>query len=361
MKHIDEYRDRDLIKRLADQIKRSAVGNYVFMEVCGGHTSAIHRFGIPSLLPGNIRLISGPGCPVCVTGTDFIDQAIAYSQKEDVIIGTFGDLIKVPGSKSSLEKERMKGADIRILLSALEAFEIAINNPDKKVIFLGIGFETTSPGTAVTIKKTKEAGLENLWLLSAHKIMPPAMEVIVKEGTELDGFICPGHVATVTGSIIFEFLPQKYHLGCVIAGFEPADILMSIIMLIRQVNSKTPEVEIQYKRAVNKEGNVLARRNLTEVFEYCDTTWRGFGVIPSSGLKLRKEFANFDALEIMPVPVIHHEDNPACLCGDILRGLKTPSDCSLFRSICSPENPVGACMVSNEGACNSFFKYNFNE
>ena len=361
LKYIDEYRDKDLVLNLINHIKKSATHNYVFMEVCGGHTSAIHRFGIPSLLPGNIRLISGPGCPVCVTGTDFIDKAIIYSKKEEVIITTFGDLIRVPGSASSLEKEKAMGADIRIVFSGLEALDIARMNPDRKVIFLGIGFETTAPGTAVTIKLAREKGIKNFWLLCAHKVMPPAMEAIIKAGTKLDGFICPGHVATITGSVAFKFIPEKHNMGCVITGFEPSDILQAILMLIRQVNRKAPEVEIQYTRAVTASGNTIAQRNLSEIFEHCNTRWRGFGMIPSSGLKLQKEFEDFDAEKIMPVEISYNEDNPLCICGDILRGLKTPPECSLFKVACSPENPIGACMVSNEGTCNSYYKYLHNE
>jgi hydrogenase expression/formation protein HypD len=361
MKYIEEYRDRDLILKLADHINQSATGNYSFMEVCGGHTSAIHRFGIPSLLPPGINLISGPGCPVCVTSTDFIDKAIFYSKRKDVIVTTFGDLIRVPGSSSSLEKERSQGADIRIVFSGLEALNIAVSNPDRTIIFLGIGFETTAPGTAVTVKQAKEAGLNNFLLLSVHKVMPPVMDTIVKEGIQLDGFICPGHVATITGSRIFKFLPEKYDLGCVIAGFEPSDLLQSILMLVRQINRKSPDVEIQYTRAVTLNGNFIAQRHLSEVFELCDANWRGFGIIPESGLCLKNEFENFDAEKRIPVIINYQEDNPLCICGDILRGLKKPFDCPLFRTVCAPENPIGACMVSPEGACSSFFKYSHNE
>lgn len=357
MKYIDEYRDRDLIMKLAIQIKKSVRGEYAFMEVCGGHTAAIHRFGIPSLLPGNIKLISGPGCPVCVTGTDFIDKAIAYSEKEEVIIATFGDLVRVPGSITSLEKKRSSGADIRIVFSSLDALEIAKLNPDRKVIFLGIGFETTAPGTAVTIKTAEKENISNFHLLSAHKIMPPAMEAIVKEGVVLNGFICPGHVAAVTGSSIFSFIPEKYNIGCVITGFEPTDILHSVLMLIRQVNNNAPDVEIQYKRAVTVNGNALAQSHLKEVFEPCDAHWRGFGIIPSSGLALRNGYKRFDAECAMPVTVMHNEDNIMCICGEILRGKKTPEECLLFKDVCTPENPVGACMVSNEGSCNTWYKY----
>lgn len=357
MKYIDEYRNKDLVMKLTDLINKSVRRDYTFMEVCGGHTAAIHRFGIPSLLPGNIKLISGPGCPVCVTGTDFIDKAIAYSKMEDVIITTFGDLIRVPGSASSLEKEKAAGADIRIVLSGLDALEIARINSEKKVIFLGIGFETTAPGTAVTIKLAEKDYIKNFFLLSAHKVMPPAMEAIIKEGVNLDGFICPGHVATITGSAVFNFIPEKFNLGCVITGFEPADILQSILMLIRQVNRNTPKVEIQYSRAVTVNGNSIAQRHLSEVFEPCNAQWRGFGVIPSSGLMLRKDFERFNVENNIPVRINFQEDNELCICGEILRGLKTPDDCPLFADICFPENPLGACMVSNEGSCNTYYKY----
>lgn len=359
MKYIEEYRNKELILKLADNIKRSVSRKYVFMEVCGGHTSAIHRFGIPALLPPEISLISGPGCPVCVTATDFIDKAIAYSRRENVTIVTFGDLIRVPGSSSSLEKEKIKGADVRIVFSGLEALNIARSEQDKSIIFLGIGFETTAPGTAVTIIKAREEGLNNFLLLSAHKVMPPVMDAIVKNGIRVDGFICPGHVATITGAKIFKFLPERYRLGCVISGFEPTDILQSVLMLVRQINRRLPDVEIQYIRAVTADGNLIAQGQLSEVFEPCDEIWRGFGKIPLSGLRLRKEFENFDAEKRISVTIPQYRDNPSCICGDILRGLKRPYNCRLFRKECTPENPVGACMVSPEGACNTYFKYQY--
>jgi hydrogenase expression/formation protein HypD len=361
VKYIDEYRDKGLILKLAELIKRDADHNYTFMEVCGGHTTAIHRFGIPSLLPENIKLLSGPGCPICVTDISFIDKAIAYSEREDVIITTFGDLIRVPGSGSSLEKERAKGGDIRIVFSGLEALDIAKANSERKVIFLGIGFETTAPGTAVTIKEADRQGIKNFFLLSAHKLMPPAMEVILKEGVELNGFICPGHVAAITGSDAFSFISRKYHIGCVITGFEPVDILQAIYMLVHQVNSNSPDTEIQYTRAVTREGNTIAQRHMNDVFLPGDDLWRGFGKIISSGLRLRKEYERFDAEKVMPVNIKYQENNSLCICGDILRGLKTPPECRLFAGICVPENPVGACMVSGEGACNTYFKYRLNE
>jgi hydrogenase expression/formation protein HypD len=360
MKYIDEFRNKDLITKLAGHIRRSMTRDYVFMEVCGGHTAAIHRFGIPYLLPENLRLISGPGCPVCVTGADFIDTVIAYSRMEDVIITTYGDLIRIPGSSSSLEKEKAAGSDVRIVLSGLDALEIARSNPLKKIIFPGIGFETTAPGTAVTIVQAEKENIANFFLISAHKVMPPAMEAIIKEGARLDGFICPGHVAAITGSMIFDFIPAKFKIGCVITGFEPADIMQSILMLVLQANMNAPKVEIQYSRAVTTEGNLIAQKRLSKVFKTCDEQWRGFGTIKDSGLELREEYDRFNIRKMMPVDIRSQDDEGLCICGDIMRGKKTPEECVLYAGKCVPENPVGACMVSNEGTCNTWYKYRLN-
>jgi len=360
MKYIDEYRNKDLILKLAGHIKKSALAGYTFMEVCGGHTNAIHRFGIPSLLPENIRLLSGPGCPVCVTGKDFIDKVVSCSGMENVIIATFGDLVRVPGSYSSLEKERASGSDIRIVLSALEALDIARKNPDKRIVFPAIGFETTAPGTAVTILNARKEGTDNFSVISSHKIMPPAMEAIIKDGTSIDGFICPGHVSVITGSHIYDFIAGKYNIACVIAGFEPVDLMQAVLMLVNQVNSRKPAVEIQYNRAVTHNGNDLAKEYMQSVFEPCDARWRGLGMIPGSGLRLRKEFGNFDAERILAPVSSLTDDDGQCICGDIFRGIKTPADCPLFGTSCTPDNPEGACMVSGEGACNTWFKYRTN-
>jgi hydrogenase expression/formation protein HypD len=360
MKYIDEFRKKDLITKLAGLIRKSVTRDYTFMEVCGGHTAAIRRFGIPWLLPQNVRLISGPGCPVCVTGTDFIDRTIAYSRIKDVIITTYGDLLRVPGTSSSLEKEKAAGCDVRIVLSGLDALDIARLNPLKRIIFPGIGFETTAPGTAVTILQAEKENIGNFFLLSAHKLMPPAMEAIIKEGARLDGFICPGHVAAITGSKIFDFIPEKFKLGCVITGFEPADILQSILMLVIQTNMNAPAVEIQYSRVVSTEGNLIAQKHLSQVFEPCDEQWRGFGIIRESGLELQKEYDRFNIRKMMPVDIQSKEEEGLCICGDIMRGIKTPADCALFAGTCVPENPVGACMVSNEGTCNTWYKYRLN-
>ncbi len=327
------------------------------MEVCGGHTMAVQKFGIPSLLPDHISLLSGPGCPVCVSGNRFIDHAIALSRLEDLIITTFGDLVRVPGSSSSLEKEKAQGADIRIVYSVLDALRIAGDNPSRKVVFLGIGFETTAPTSAAAIVKASGQNIQNFFLLSSHKVMPPAMEALIDEGVKLDGYIAPGHVSTITGSGIYLEIPEKYGLGCVISGFEPVDLLQSVYMLIRQCEAGTPKVEIQYKRAVKEEGNVKAQKLLSEVFEPADEWWRGLGILKESGLKLKDKYRRFDAVEI-PVDVEKTVEPKGCICGEILKGVKIPKDCKLFGKVCDPSRPVGACMVSNEGACNAWYRYN---
>lgn len=358
MKFIDGYRDHDLIREIVRRIENSATGEYTFLEVCGGHTAAIRRFGIVSILPRNIRLISGPGCPVCVTGKDFIDTLAAYSELDDVIITAFGDLLRIPGTGGrSLEKVKALGSDVRVVFSCLDALETAKRNRNKKVIFAGIGFETTAPGTAVAIKKAKKENLNNFLVLSAHKVMPPAMEAILREGTMLNGFICPGHVATITGADAFDFIPARYNTGCVVTGFEPADILLSILLLIHQVNRGIPAVEIQYSRAVTTSGNMTARKIMNEVFEPCDAEWRGLGIIPVSGLCIRKRYASCDAKVMIPVEVKKEAEDENCICGDILKGISEPADCSLFAKTCTPLNPAGACMVSEEGSCNAWYKY----
>ncbi|MBM3436157.1 MAG: hydrogenase formation protein HypD [Bacteroidetes bacterium] len=358
MKYIDEYRDKELVKKLVDQIKQASKKPIALMEVCGGHTMAIQKFGIPSLLPTNIKLVSGPGCPVCVSDRKYIDQAIAYSRLKDVIVTTYGDLIRVPGSTSSLDEEKANGADIRIVYSVLDALNIAKNNKDKKIIFLGIGFETTAPGSSVGILNAYKDNLKNFFLFSSHKIMPPAMEALIDEGVRLNGYIAPGHVSTITGTSIYNGIPEKYRLGVVISGFEPVDLLKSILMLVNQIEKDDPKVEIAYTRAVRPEGNVKAKQMLEEVFELRDDWWRGLGILPKSGLKIRKKYSGFDAEVQLPVEVEPTREDKGCICGEILKGVKSPKECKLFAKACSPENPVGACMVSNEGACNAFYRYN---
>ena len=327
------------------------------MEVCGGHTMAIQKFGIPSLLPKNIRLLSGPGCPVCVTGREYIDKAVALARQKDVIIATYGDLIRVPGSESTLDMEKANGAQIRMVFSTLEALKIARANPEKKVVFLGIGFETTAPSSAMGIILAEKEKLKNFFVLSSHKVMPPAMSALIDEGVRIDGYIAPGHVSTITGSSIYMDIPNKYGLSVVISGFEPVDLLQSIYMLVKQREDNTPKVEIQYKRVVTPEGNQKALTMMDEVFEPRDDWWRGLGVLPDSGLGIREKYAQYDAEKQFSIKIEPAPEPKGCICGEILKGLKNPKECKLFGKACNPQNPVGACMVSSEGACHAYYKY----
>ena len=357
MKYIDEYRKKGLILAVSEKIRSVSKKKIVLMEVCGGHTMAIHRFGLNSLLPPNIRLISGPGCPVCVSSQHFIDMAMAYSKIPGVIITTYGDLIRVPGSTTSLEKERANGSDVRIVYSVLESLEIAKKNPEKKVIFLGIGFETTAPLTAAAILQAKAENIPNFFVLSAHKVMPPVMKALVDEGVKIDGFIAPGHVSAITGTGIYDELATICRLGVVVSGFEPVDMMQAILMLVVQIEAGTPKVEVQYQRVVQRDGNKVAQQVLNQVFELHDDSWRGLGVIHKSGLKIRKELSAYDAEKQFKVEVPGSSEPKGCICGEILRGIKTPSDCPLFAKKCTPSDPVGACMVSGEGTCATYYKY----
>lgn len=357
MKYIDEYRNRELVDRLLEAIHRKTTGEYTLMEVCGSHTMAIHRFGLPSLLPAGIHLVSGPGCPVCVTGKHFIDQAVAYANEENFIVTTYGDLMRVPGSFLSLEKAKAAGGDIRIIYSPIDAMNIAKSNPDKTVVFPAIGFETTAPGTAVVVDNAAKEKINNLLILSGHKVMPPAMDALVVDGVKIDGYICPGHVSTITGSEIYTHIPERYGIPCVISGFEPVDILYSILMIITQIENNAPKVEIQYKRAVKPGGNPKALEYMNRIFYTDDDYWRGLGTIKRSGLKLKDKYNAYDAEHVVPVQVRTKEEEQDCICGEILKGLKNPLDCKLFANKCNPLNPVGACMVSSEGACQAYYKY----
>ncbi len=345
------------VSGLAAQIRLEANGEYLFMEVCGGHTHAIRANGLDKLLPSCITLLSGPGCPVCVTSVSYIDQAVALSAIPDVIAATFGDMLRVPGSLTTLEKEKAAGGSVVVVYSVNEAVQLAIDRPDKRVVFLATGFETTAPGSAAGLTEAVRRRAGNFFILSAHKVMPPAMKAVVEGGTRVTGFICPGHVSTITGSAIYEFLPCDYNVGCVISGFEPADILLSVLMLVRQVNQGEPRVEIQYGRAVRPEGNPTALALMKRVFRESDEWWRGFGVIPGSGLQPGGEFEKHDARIVFPAFADDSDETGDCICGEILRGMKSPTDCPLFGRLCTPVSPAGACMVSAEGACNVNYKY----
>jgi len=357
MKYIEEYRNKELIIRISEELARVSKTEINLMEVCGGHTMSIHRFGLPSLLPATIKLLSGPGCPVCVSGQHFLDHAIALSEVPGAILTTYGDLIRVPGSSSSLEKKRAEGYDIRIVYSLLDALRIAKENPDRPVFFPGIGFETTAPATAAAILQAKKEAIKNFHVLSAHKIMPPVMKKLVEEGVNLHGFIAPGHVTTITGTSIYHELTSVFKLGVLVTGFEPADLMQAILMLVRQVESGSPKTEIQYRRVVHPEGNKIAQRIMNEVFSLRDDQWRGLGTIAASGYKIKETYSDFDAEVRYPMQIPIPPEPKNCLCGSILRGIKTPNDCKLFATACTPVTPVGACMVSGEGTCATYYKY----
>ncbi len=346
-----------IIKILAEKIH----SQIHLMEVCGTHTVSIFRHGIRSVLPENIRLLSGPGCPVCVTPIEDIDRMLFIAKQTDVILTTFGDMMRVPGSDGSLYKAKAEGADIRMIYSPLDALKIAEENKNKKVVFFAVGFETTSPLIAATIHEAERRGITNFSIYSVHKLVPPALEILVNtEELKLDGFILPGHVSTIIGSKVYDFIPARYKKACVITGFDADDILNAIAMILKQIIDNQPKVEIQYTDAVKPGGNPKAIEFINRYFEPCDSNWRGIGVIPKSGLKIKKEFAHRDAEAIFDIPPLPSKEPRGCQCGLVLRGIKTPPQCPLFAKICTPENPVGACMVSSEGSCAAYYKYGRN-
>jgi len=326
------------------------------MEFCGGHTVTIFRYGIRQVLPSTIEMVSGPGCPICVTANADLDKAMALAQIPNVIITTFGDMLKVPGSYSSLQKVKADGADVRVVYSTVDALNLAEENPDKSVIFLGIGFETTAPTVAASVLQAMEKGIKNYYVFSMHKLCPPVIRAILDSGeVKLGGLVCPGHVSTIIGSHPWEF--RDYGIPCVISGFEPLDILQCVHMLVAQVENKKSEVEIAYRRGVHPMGNQQALKLMEQVFEPCPAQWRGMGEIAGSGLKLRKEYQQYDAELAFEFDAGQPREPKGCICGDILRGVKTPSDCSLFGKACTPQNPVGPCMVSSEGSCSAYYLY----
>jgi hydrogenase expression/formation protein HypD len=328
------------------------------MEICGTHTMAIFRHGIRSLLPENIDLVSGPGCPVCVTAMEEVDRSIKLAANPEVILTTFGDMLRVPGSSSSLDQEKGKGADVRMVYSTFDAIQIAEQHPDKEVVFLGIGFETTAPTVAAAIAAAEQKSLSNFSVLSAHKLLPPAMHALLGAGDiPIDGFICPGHVTTIIGTSAYTPVVTEYAIPCVVVGFEPIDILQGILMLAEQVAAGRAAVEIQYTRGVSEEGNQAALKLMDLIFEPRDAPWRGLGLIRQSGLAIRKSYGSYDAATRFDVSVPPAEEPPGCLCAQVLRGAVRPPDCRLFRKVCSPRTPVGPCMVSSEGTCAAYFKY----
>jgi hydrogenase expression/formation protein HypD len=359
MEWLNAYRDGKVAGKLAELLKKQDTLHPVrFMEVCGTHTVSICRHGIKELLPPAITLTSGPGCPVCVTSTADIDSFIKAAELENTIITTFGDLLRVPGSKSTLQDAGSEGADIRTVYSSLDAVQIARQNPGRQVIFLGVGFETTTPTVAAAILTAEQEGLQNFSVISAHKVMPPALEALLADPEiRIDGLICPGHVSIMIGANAYEPIVARHRIPCVIAGFEPVDILKAVLMLAEQIIQGKPAVEIAYDRAVTREGNRQAMAVMDKVFEPVDALWRGLTVIPGSGLEIRPQYEYYNARKRFAITVAEAKDPAGCACGDVLKSIKTPADCKLFGKACVPEHPIGPCMVSGEGACGAFYKY----
>lgn len=332
------------------------------MEICGTHTMAIGKSGLRKVLPKNLKLISGPGCPVCVTHDVEIDAFLNLAKERNVIIATFGDLLRVPGTNGSLTTARGEGAEVEVVYSSLDALKLARKYPKKEVVFLGVGFETTAPTIALSIIQAKKENLKNFSVFSIHKLVPPVLKTLLNDSSvDLDGFLCPGHVSTIIGCSPYEFVAKEHKKACVITGFEVYDILQGLIMLLTQIKENSPKVEIQYKRGVNPQGNLVARKVISEVFKISDAWWRGFGLIENSGLIINEEFKEYDAVQKFGINIKDYYTRPKkhCSCGDILKGIKTPKDCTLFRNGCTPINPVGPCMVSSEGACAAYYRYEF--
>jgi hydrogenase expression/formation protein HypD len=368
MKYVDEYRDRRVARAVAAAIARAAdpATSYHFMEFCGGHTHAISRYGLEDLLPDNVRMIHGPGCPVCVLPIGRIDMAIRLAERHEVTLCTYGDLMRVPGSHgTSLLRAKAAGADVRMVYSTLDAVRIAEAASEREIVFFAIGFETTTPPTALAIRLAADKGLTNFSVFCNHVLTPPAIQNILESPdvralgrVRIDGFIGPAHVSTVIGTQPYEFFAEEFEKPVVVAGFEPLDVMQAILMLITQVNEGRHEVENQYTRAVKPCGNAKAKAEVADIFELRKSfEWRGLGLVPYSGLRLKKEYAQYDAEQRFDIEDMPARDNPACECGAILRGVKKPLDCKLFGTVCTPETPMGSCMVSAEGACAAHWTY----
>jgi hydrogenase expression/formation protein HypD len=350
--------DKELATQYLEEIRKLAPERYTIMEVCGTHTVAIAKNALRDILPPQIRLVSGPGCPVCVTDSSDIDRFLYLAAQPDVITTTFGDMIRVPGSQKSLQVLRGEGADIRIVYSTLDALECARKHPDKEVVFLGVGFETTVPTVAVSIEKAKNEGIKNFSVLSMHKVVPPVLRVLAEDPElKVNAFLDPGHVCAVIGTKSLDFMAKEYRKPGVVTGFEALDILEAIVMLLRQQAEGRSEIEIQYNRAVKSEGNKAAQEYIKQIFEPVDASFRGMGIIPLGGLGIRKEYEDWDAAKKFALPEFESPDLPGCRCGDVLKGRINPTECPMFARKCTPLNPVGPCMVSSEGSCAAYFRY----
>jgi hydrogenase expression/formation protein HypD len=358
LKHIDEYRDKKLVDKLVQAIESSVTRRWTIMEICGGQTHSIMKYNLMELLPDEISLIHGPGCPVCVTPIELIDMAVELGNRPDVILVSFGDMLRVPGSHDDLLSVKARGGDIRMVYAPLDALDIAQKNPGKEVVFFGVGFETTAPAVALTIKQASRKGLDNFSVLVSHVLVPPAIQALLEDKqNRIDGFLAAGHVCTIMGTHEYIPLASQYNMPIVVTGFEPVDILLGIHLCINMLEQKRAGVENAYPRSVRPEGNPAARELLQEVFERVDRRWRGIGILPGSGLGLSEDYLKFDAAMKFDLQAVESEETDLCMAGEILTGRKKPSDCPAFGSQCKPENPLGAPMVSTEGACSAYYRY----
>lgn len=359
MKYLDEYRDGALTRKLLDELSQTVMRSWTLMEVCGGQTHSIMKNGLDQLLPAEIELVHGPGCPVCVTPVHLIDKAIALASRSDVILTSYGDMLRVPGSNKDLFSVRAAGGDVRVLYSPLDALKTARENPDKTVVFFAIGFETTAPANAMAVIQAKNQGIRNFAMLVSHVTVPPAIQAIMESpDVKVDGFLAAGHVCTVMGYWEYHPLAEKYRVPIVVMGFEPVDIVKAILMCVRQLEAGKAEVENAYPRSVQEGGNAPAQTIIRQVFEPCDQAWRGIGVIPTSGYRLRPEYSEYDAeLRFPTIQAIDTHESSLCISGLVLQGIKKPNECPAFGLECTPQTPLGATMVSSEGACAAYYRY----
>jgi len=358
MKYLDEYRDASLARPLLAGIAKRVTRPWVLMEICGGQTHTLMRYGIDELLPSQVELVHGPGCPVCVTPLEVIDKALAIASRPEVTLVSYGDMLRVPGSHSDLFHVKANGGDVRVTYSPMEALKIARANPARRVVFLGIGFETTAPANAMAVWQAAREGLKNFSMLASQVLVPPAIRMLLESPHHrVQGFIAPGHVCTVMGLEEYVGISRDFRVPIVVGGFEPVDLLEAISMLVAQLEEGRAEVENQYARSVAREGNRPAQEIMARVFEVCDRKWRGIGLIPRSGLRLRAEFAAFDAEKVFDVAAQAADEPPECISALVLQGLKKPPDCSAFGTRCTPAGPLGAPMVSSEGACAAYYQY----
>jgi len=352
------FNNQSDIPFLANALHSLVTKETTLMEVCGTHTVSIFRNGLKSFFPEKLRLVSGPGCPVCVTDQGEIDAAISLAERKNTIVATYGDMLRVPGSYGSLLDARSRGQKVQVVTSAAEAVRIAEENPCDNVVFLGIGFETTAPATASVILEAQEKGLANFFVLCLHKRVPPALQLLAEApDLAIDGFLLPGHVSVVIGLEPYRFLAERYHKACAVAGFEARDIMLGIVEILRQIRTGRPEVRSMYSRAVRPDGNAKAKKLLNSVFEHSDASWRGLGKIPGSGFALKPPYKSFDAASMLDIPIMSAMPPEGCRCGDVLKGLISPKECPLFATSCSPVHPIGPCMVSHEGSCSAYYTY----